>query len=225
MDESHEAFISDNDSRETYETWEACLAEGVRTRKVEKEMPDLVQQLHEDSLTEGRDILKDADEDEKKKWLSKSGTDWSGAFGQDPKAYVDSNGKKAREPGADEPLHDPHHPSSDEYSDDNDESTSDSDLGVQDAKSAGNTQSMDGGSRNGASLETSRTNGSSNYGDPNKANKRTEQRKQRGMMQWKPARNAKFAADQSKLGLRKLKSRLTGGLDGRQPGVETETGA
>lgn len=60
--------------------------------------------------------------------------------------------------------------------------------------------------------------------DTNKQNRRTEERKQRGLMQWKPARNMKFAKDEGKLGIRKLKNRLTGGLDGRQPGVETETG-
>lgn len=42
-------------------------------------------------------------------------------------------------------------------------------------------------------------------------------------MQWKPARNAKFAIDEGKIGLKKLKSKVTGGLDGRQPGVETGT--
>lgn len=42
-------------------------------------------------------------------------------------------------------------------------------------------------------------------------------------MQWKPARNAKFAMDEGKIGLKKLKSKVTGGLDGRQPGVETGT--
>ncbi|KAK5276953.1 hypothetical protein LTR16_010464, partial [Cryomyces antarcticus] len=31
IDESHEHFVTDNDTRETFETWEACLAEGVRT--------------------------------------------------------------------------------------------------------------------------------------------------------------------------------------------------
>jgi hypothetical protein len=55
----------------------------------------------------------------------------------------------------------------------------------------------------------------------NKQNKRTEERKQRGMMQWKPARNAKFAKDQAKIGIAKLKKKVTGDLDGRQPGVET----
>ena len=224
-DESHEAFITDNDSRETYETWEACLAEGVRQRKVEKELPHHVQQLHEESLMEGRDVLKSADEEEEKKWLSKEGTDWSGAFGQDPKAFLDFHGRM-REPGVDKPLHDPDDPSSDD--DDEDDSTQSSDdLGIQDAYSVGAASEMNGDAGGvgqakdvNGSLEKSNTNKSSTA-SVNKQNKRTEQRKQRGLMQWKPARNAKFAKDQGKLGLRKLKNKITGGLDGRQPGVET----
>lgn len=230
-DESHEAFITDNDSRETYETWEACLAEGVRQRKVEKELPHRVQQLHEESLMEGRDVLKSADEEEKKKWLSKEGTDWSGAFGQDPKAFLDFHGCMKRELGVDKSLHDPDDPSSDDDDDDEDDSTQSSDdLGIQDANSVGAASEMNGDTGGAeqaknvnGSLEKSNTNKSSTA-SVNKQNKRTEQRKQRGLMQWKPARNAKFAKDQGKLGLRKLKNKITGGLDGRQPGVETETG-
>lgn len=217
MDESHEAFISDNDTRETYETWEACLAEGVRQRMVEKELPDVVQQLHDQSLTEGRDILKEADEGEKKQWLDKSGTNWSGAFGHDPAAYMDNKGKKKREPGAEEPLRDAYHPEQNgdvDGEDDSDDSSDD--LGIQDAD---NRSGGDGRK----SVDTSKTGASSMYsnGDVNRQNKRTEERKQRGMMQWKPARNLKFAKDEGKIGLRKLKSRITGGLEGRQPGVET----
>lgn len=280
MDESHEHFVVDNASRETYETWEACLTEGVRTRKVEKELPERVQQLHNESLTEGRDILKNADPKEKQRWLAKDGADWSGAFGQDPKAYMDTKGKKRREPGKDEPLHDPYHPSDDEDHDDyDDDSYSSSDLGIEDADTAGNAANMSGGVGGGnqarkgntndnnqgmsqgqgpnennqvgpnghiedrstdlspdspsaprMSQSTARTDttGYSSMGtstqsskEANKQNKRTEERKQRGMMQWKPARNAKFAKDQAKIGLAKLKKKVTGDLDGRQPGVET----
>lgn len=258
MDETHESFIVDNDSRETYETWEACVAEGVRQHLVEKELPERVQTLHDQSLTEGRDVLKQADADEKQKWLSKQGTDWSGAFGEDPKAYMDTKGRKRREPGVDEPLHDPHNPSSDEDHDDSSDSD-DEDIGVMDADNAEMSQGKqayfdgDGGEygHNGAngnaalgnnrkSHDTSRTNyttdtmattdtNASLYSttskDTNKQNKRTEERKQRGIMQWKPARNAKFAKDEAKIGLRKLKNKMTGGLEGRQPGVETETGS
>lgn len=55
---------------------------------------DILQQLHEESLTEGRDILKTENEAEKKKWLTKTGTDWSGAFGENPEKYIDPKAKK-----------------------------------------------------------------------------------------------------------------------------------
>lgn len=224
MDESHRDFIADNASRETYETWEACLAEGVRDRQVEKELPESIQHMHEESLMEGRDMLKAADEEEKQKWLGKDGTDWSGAFSHDPKAYM-QDGKKKREPGRDAPLHDPYNPSSDSdalESGDDDES-SDSDLGIQDADNM--SDSMKRKSGGGYAQVDRDTNGLSGNDrrSINDQNKRTEQRKQRGIMQWKPARNLKFASDESKIGLRKLKQKLTGGLEGRQPGVETET--
>lgn len=254
MDESHQAFVSDNDSRETYETWEACLSEGVRTRKVEKELPERIQQLHEESLTAGRDILKNADEDEKKKWLTRDGQDWSGAFGENPKAYMNTKGQKRREPGVEEPLHDRYHPSDNEEHDDSDDSSnSSSDLGVEDASNVGNAAAMSGGPGGGdqskndpnggikhqptdlspesdprASQSTARTDttattsgSASSNKDINKQNKRAEERKHRGLMQWKPARNAKFAKSQATIGISKLKKKVTGGLDGRQPGVET----
>ncbi|QDS73779.1 hypothetical protein FKW77_005419 [Venturia effusa] len=220
-DDSHKAFITDNDSRETYETWEACVAEGVRGHKVDKEVPDVLQQLHEESLTEGRDILKTENEAEKKKWLTKTGTDWSGAFGENPKNLVDSKAK-----------HDPDNPSSDDDSDDDTSDSSDVDLGIQDAETTNNVGLMFGSNdtRGNASLDgatastigTTTSSGSISKTD-SRQNKRTEQRKHRGLMQWKPARNAKFAIDEGKIGLKKLKSKVTGGLDGRQPGVETET--
>jgi len=252
MDESHSAFITDNHTRETYETWEACLTEGVRTRKVEKELPERVKQLHEESLTTGRDILKNAGEEEKKKWLTKDGQDWSGAFGEDPKAYMNVKNQKRREPGVEEPLHDRFHPSDNEEHDDSsdDGSNSSSDLGVEDADNVGNAAAMSGGPGGGQQskikhqptdlspesaprtsqatdrTDTTATSGSSSSSkDVNKQNKRAEERKHRGLMQWKPARNAKFAKDEGRIGLSKLKKKITGGLDGRQPGVETETGS
>jgi hypothetical protein len=255
-DETHATFITDNDTRETYETWEACVTEGVRNHKVEKEIPDRVQELHDQSLTKGRDILKNASEEEKRKWLAKDGQDWSGAFGENPKAYMNTKRQKRREPGAEEPLHDRHHPSDNEDNDDSDDdyddSNSSSDLGVQDADTVGNAQAMSGGPGGGdqskgngelksqktdlsptadhharQSMSTVRTSNTAETDDTssssgvNKQNKRAEERRHRGLMQWKPARNAKFAKDEAKIGLAKLKKKVTGGLDGRQPGVET----
>ena len=63
--------------------------------------------------------MKGASEEEKQRWLSKQGTDWSGAFGDDPARYMDARGKKRREPGVEPQLedgegteHDPDNPSS-----------------------------------------------------------------------------------------------------------------
>jgi hypothetical protein len=230
MDESHREFVVDNDSRETFETWEACLAEGVRERVVEPDVPERVQTLHEKSLTEGRDVLQQASPEEKKRWLTKTGTDWSGAFGEDPKAYLDRTGRKIAEPGKDEPPHNPVNPSDDEdnESDDDDDeedsSLSSSDLGIKDASSDTGKPSTDT-TRTGSINSTvgSTTDGSDDR-EHNKANKRTERRKQRGLMQWKPARNVAFAKDEAKFGLKKLQKKFTGGLSGREPKVETETG-
>jgi hypothetical protein len=249
MDESHRDFVVDNDTRETFETWECCLTEGVRERVVEAELPDSIQEMHEASLTQGRDILQQqVSERERKKWKAKSGEDWSGAFGHDPRAYTNKNWEKIAEPGKDAPPHDPYHPSSDEDNDDPSyDSDSSSDLGITDASNAPEggfdrqrKQSV-GGAR--ASGETSRTQMTTdtNYTTmtedsvqpvtrkdsrwEKKAGKRAEDRKHRGLSQWTPARNVKFAKDETKIGLKKLKSKFTGGLSGREPGVETEAGA
>lgn len=234
MDESHEAYISDNDSRETFETWEACLAEGVRTQQVEKELPERVATLHEESLTQGRDVLKDATPEEKQQWLNKQGTDWSGAFGDDPARYMDSKGRKRREPGAEPPLEDG------ETADEDDEDDDEDDLGIQDGRTSMNGRQSVDTQRTRGTMESGWTAGTAsedadnlargsgdtgqNQKEVNKQNKKTEERKQRGIMQWKPARNLKFAKDESIIGVRKLKHKIMGGLDGRQPGVETETG-
>ncbi|KZF19948.1 hypothetical protein L228DRAFT_250366 [Xylona heveae TC161] len=220
-DESHEAFVVDNNSRETYETYEACLAEGVRQRQVQPEVPENVRERHEASLTQGRDILMQAQPDERQKWLTRSGEDWSGAFGEDPKAYVDSSGKKRAEPGVEKPVHDPFNPSSDDddIDEDDDSSSENEDLGINDAEQGGEfvgeKQKADGSADGSANMP----NGS---GANNSQNRKTERRKHRGVMQWRPARNALFAKDELKFGIRKVKQKFA--MEGREPGVETETG-
>ncbi|KAK3670336.1 hypothetical protein LTR78_009790 [Recurvomyces mirabilis] len=244
MDESHEHFIVDNDSRETYETWEACLAEGVRTRQVEKELPERVSELHDQSLTQGRDVLKAASEEDKQRWLSKQGTDWSGAFGDDPANYVESHGKRRHASRAEGPLVegetevDTGNDTYDEDDDDNDsflagDAGTNGTPGRKSMHSVRTTGTMESGMTTGTTdtantAGTSGTQGSTlddmSPKQVNRQNKKTEERKQRGMMQWKPARNLKFAKDEGIIGLRRLKGKITGGLEGRQPGVETETG-
>lgn len=261
MDESHRDFIVDNDTRETFETWECCLTEGVRDRVVEVEVPENIQELHEASLAEGRDILnKELSGRDKRIWRSKSGEDWSGAFGHDPRAYTNKHHEKIAEPGRDDPPHDPYAPSDNEENEgmvdddeEDDDSDDSSDLGITDASNAPdggfkkNVQERVEGEAEGngqprQSVDTMATNDtayttmteqSANSVQPvtqkdskweAKAGKRAEERKHRGLSQWKPARNVKFAKDEAKIGMNKLKQKLgMGSLSGREPGVETET--
>lgn len=157
MDESHGQFVIDNDTRETFETWEACVSEGVRpAHGIALEVPEETRALHEKSLVEGRDVLRQ---------------------GQQP-------------PTPPTPL----------------------------ANGSARSSSS-------SSEETLSTMTSSPEKTGNKANKRTEHRKQRGMMQWKPARNAAFAKHEAQFALGKVKAKLgMSGLSGREPDVETETG-
>jgi hypothetical protein len=227
IDESHEKFVVDNDSRETFETWEACMSQGVRSRSVHVEVPEEVQQKHEQSLIDGRDVLKQASPSERRRWIDYGGNDWSGAFGQDPRAYTDEVGRKVAEPGLDEPRHDPYtppplkdqpasHPTVGEHDETSDsEEDEDSSLSTGPSTVSGTGKSGADASSSQASVSTSQV---------NKANKRSEQRQQRGLMQWRPARNAAFAKDEAKFALRKMKKKLgAGDLTGREPDVETET--
>ncbi|OOQ90074.1 C2 domain protein [Penicillium brasilianum] len=237
IDESHEQFVTDNDSRETFETWEACMSQGVRSRSVSVEVPAETQQKHEQSLIDGRDVLKQADPSERRRWIDRDGHDWSGAFGHDPRAYTDADGRKIAEPGQDEPRHDPVTPpplrgqpsphsgaqngAHVTNADDNDEEGSDSDDSETESSSSWTPSTVSPTAEAGSSQASTSHLSQSQI---NKVNKRSEQRQQRGMMQWKPARNAVFAKDEAKFALRKMKKKIgMGDLTGREPDVETET--
>jgi len=230
-DQDHAKFVTDDDSRETQETWEACHAEGVRTTKVTKELPPPVQKLHEESLTQGRDVLATAPENDRKKWLSKDGTDWSGAFGEDPAKYADFKGarkgndpnrssiadKKGRKEGrVNENMAAVENDDDDD--DDDDASDSDeSDLGVIDANNAPEKTNGAGVGSNDSTDFDRNVNAKSSA---NRQDKKDLHRKQRGLMQWKPIRNLAFAKDEAKFAVRRTLKK--GSLSGRQPDVETE---
>jgi hypothetical protein len=217
-DTEHIRFASDNDLRETIEVWEACYAEGVRQTEVLTEVPPLIQKLHDESLTDGRDILAQADAKEKEKWLAKDGTDWTGAFGKDPAdlaAMKDKAGNRTSE-------------EDDSFEQDEDDSD-DPDLGLNDA----NHGEEDGGDRSrasqdtdGQSLATQGAESSRKSGGPMgaykdyKSRSRDLHRKHRGLMQWRPMRNAMFAKNEALFAMRKV--RTLGALDGRKSDVETE---
>lgn len=214
-DLDHLRFVSDNNSRETIETWEACFAEGVRQEEVSNELPPAIQKAHDESMTQGRDVLVTASADEKEKWLAKDGTDWSGAFGKDPVELMSG------QPGSDE--------SEENYASDSD--LENADLGVQDATTAGDAHDEDihrprtassgaGSSDSGVSVHSKNSkNPIAQYKDY-MSRSRDLHRQHRGLMQWRPMRNVQFAKDEAKFAVRRLTK--VGSLSGRQPDVETE---
>ncbi|KAM5348642.1 hypothetical protein ACJ41O_008466 [Fusarium nematophilum] len=216
-DSDHIKFVSSNDTRETIETWEACYAEGVRQEEVHAEVPPVIQKLHDESLTHGRDVLAQADEKQKEKWMAKDGTDWSGAFGEDPSALM------AKRDG---PTQD-----SEEYDDFDQDDDSDPDLGIQDADTEPTEPSDDGRPSVDTNATSATSNSQASKASTNSLNPikkiksyRTESRdlhrRHRGLMQWRPLRNVQFAKDEAKFTMRKVKN--LGALDGRKPDVETE---
>ncbi|KAL1881123.1 hypothetical protein VTK73DRAFT_4800 [Phialemonium thermophilum] len=232
-DRDHLKFVSDNESRETIETWEACFAEGVRGEDVKAEVPPAVQKLHDESLTQGRDVLARASEEDKRKWLARDGTDWSGAFGTEPEELLkDHRGTTDEEDENDE-----------DNSDDEDDmdEASGSNLGVRDAKS----QDADANQTNGQDARESSMSAATSSIDPGatrtssgesgsskssngpiqalkdyKGRSRDLHRQHRGLMQWKPVRNLQFAKDEALFAARRVKK--MGSLSGRKPDVETE---
>ncbi|KKK20066.1 hypothetical protein ARAM_003607 [Aspergillus rambellii] len=239
IDEWHEQFVVDNNSRETFETWEACIAEGVRPKRIAVEVPEATEQMHQKSLVQGRDILKLAHPKERRRWIDKEGHDWSGAFGEDPLAYVESappppptttttneashnnninNNSEANTPTS---TSTPTYPHEQRSLNQNQNQNQNQDQASYEYRS----RYADSGI-SGLSTRTEASQAGSSSTPPSKrAARRSEQRHQRGIMQWKPARNAVFARDEAKYALRKMKHKLgAGALAGREPDIETELG-
>lgn len=230
-DSDHIRFVSDNDSRETIEAWEACFAEGVREKEVKTEVPPLTQELHDNSLTQGRDVLAQANEEERKRWLAKDGTDWSQAFGEDPTQAM--AGSKSIDGNGNEQYDDNDSDSDDETSGSSRPVTGVSAAGMSDlqhttAAGASSVNAVDGRvslettttAATGASDTSKQSHGPISALKEYRENSRDLHRKQRGLMQWRPMRNLQFAKDEAKFLARKVKN-ITA-LDGRKPDVETE---
>ncbi|KAK3344000.1 hypothetical protein B0T25DRAFT_314295 [Lasiosphaeria hispida] len=236
-DRDHLKFVSDNDSRETIESWEACFGEGVRAEHVTQDVPPLVQKLHEQSLTSGRDVLAQAPDEDKEKWLAKDGTDWSTAFGRDPKDMLSEH-----RANSDESMDRSGYDDSGEM-EESDTEDSNPDLGVTDATTENSDENIHGanghangsasGSANGsagrpsvdAGSQVSAATKSSSSKNPIKQYKeyrsrsRDLHRQHRGLMQ-RPIRNVQFAKDEALFAARRLTK--VGSLNGRTPDVETE---
>ncbi|KAK6543529.1 hypothetical protein TWF694_000275 [Orbilia ellipsospora] len=222
LDESHRSYMDSNDDRETFDAFEACLAEGSRRRIVKRETGATIKKLIATGATE------DVPDDEESEVVDAGdGTlappptrpqmrghepsqterptgeniimneeDWKAEV----MSVVDSQDEfsedeNVRRIAGDDPddVDERHDLSSDD--DDDSGNKSEEERGVDpDAKRARKERKM--------------------------SEKRQKFRKHRGIMQWRPARNMIFLKDELKVGAQKIKGKF--GMKGRQPGLETE---
>jgi len=197
LDEDHANFLSDNDHRETLETYEACVHEGLREGIVKREVGPAVETLAAEAYGEAPDVDSDSDIEDPANPTSKStGTrttrdtdgdqsnvqasktngaeDWNNAFGNDPSCLVYPKGRRY-----------------------------------------GNVAESD---EDDDSSEPERNSGIIGKIKEYKENEKDLHRKHRGAMQWKPIRTMKAVKDQMKVGAVKAKTRFS--MTGREPDVE-----
>lgn len=207
LDEDHAKFMLDNDHRETLETYEACVAAGLRGGIVKREVGTAVEKLATEAYGEAPDVDSDSDIDNPATARSsgvrsqgapgidtdasrgssealrdpntKNNEDWSTAFGEYPAALLRQKEGAKRNRNQVRPNDD---------DDDDDSSDSGADSGLV-----------------------------ANVND-NKNNEKDLHRKHRGAMQWKPVRTLKTVKDQVKVGVVKAKTRFS--MTGREPDVE-----
>lgn len=224
MDEGHEKFSTDNDGRETFETWAACHGEGIRSSIVHKETNPILDELHDRSIAQMRSDLASFDKgpkdaDEVKTLTDRYGRDWTGIF-EAGQLELDPNNNPSG-----------HHYSpstsnrsnfySDADSDSGTDSDSDSDPDSSHVSSDSSyhhvtTTSPPEDAKAGNSGSMNPIKSIKNY----RENQRATHRKHRGLMQWKPMRSIAFVKDEVKFARRKLKAKTK--LTGREPDIETE---
>ncbi|KAI5820434.1 hypothetical protein BZA77DRAFT_273967 [Pyronema omphalodes] len=242
MDRDHARFATDNDSRETYETWEACRGEGIRGDTVYTETNAVVDELHKKSVREMRqDLVKTdkgmLDEEDEKKFTDKYGMNWREVF---EAAHVELGGEEEEEAIRRRKLGpvDPPVERYDDYgydTDESDTSTSPSDDESDDSyhhitSSQYVEHGQDGNEVQQITPRTNNVDSVTNTQDKSsgpiaalknyRENQKSMHRKHRGLMQWKPMRSLAFAKDEAKFGARKLRDKVR--LHGREPDVETE---
>ncbi|KAF3937899.1 Tricalbin-1 [Dactylella cylindrospora] len=215
LDESHRSYMDSNDDRETFDAFEACLAEGSRKRIVKRETGATIKKLIAAGATE--DIPSDEESE-----------------------IIDENGEKKVVPRPKLRGHEPSQTerpsgdiiineedwknevmsvvdSQDEFEDDenirriagddDDDISERHDLDSDDDEEESEDEKGDTDARRAARERKA-------------AERRQKFRKHRGIMQWRPARNVIFFADELKIGAQKIRGKF--GLKGRQPTLETE---
>ena len=207
MDETHRAYVRTNDDRETMDAFEASLAEGNRSSLVKRETSATVRQLVSDgSVGNGSNSSSaESDEDDEDEVVHKPRGINIGLQSQTERRELvpdEEDQRKAAEMEA-------------EIQGVVDEDQIGSDLDEIAGADPDDTQALE---------DSEAANDPRSKKQQDKEMKRQEKRhlyrKQRGLMNIKPIRNAMFLKDEIKVGVNLLTSKLA--LKGRTPDVETE---
>ncbi|KAJ6263025.1 Tricalbin-1 [Drechslerella dactyloides] len=218
LDESHKVYMDSNDDRETFDAFEACLAEGSRRRIVKRETGATIKKLiatgatdqpHSDdeteNITESTDKL--ALPRPKLRGHEPSQTERP----TQENIIMNAEDLKAEVISVVD--------SQDEFSDDENIRR----IAGDDPRDVDERHDLDSDDDSANKSEDEKN------GDPDAKRARRERkaaerrqkfRKHRGIMQWKPARNMAFLKDELMVGAQKIKGKF--GMKGRQPGLETE---
>jgi len=208
LDEDHSKFLSDNDHRETLETFEACVAAGLRTGIVKREVGPAVEKLATDAYGSPPDVDSDSDSD---KFIALTGNNGPGKSQGGPGARTDA------ELEASESIRDPNVQEEDWSQAFGEDPYSL--LRRREGRDSGRNQARPDadGDQDDDSSESGET-GIVGKIKEYKSNQKDLHRKHRGAMQWKPVRTMKAIKDQVKVGVVKTKSRFS--MTGREPDVE-----
>jgi len=209
MDESHRTYIETDDDRETLDTFEACLAEGARSRIVKRETGATVKKL----VSEGATDISDSDYEEEIQQKAAKRRREAGLLKET------ENSRSMTQDGEDDAL----------------AKTWESELTgvVDDDEFSGDDETMEKAGDDNEEIEEMHDipsdSDDDDMNDPDAkrakrerelAEKRQQHRKLRGIMHLKPARNFKFFKDELKTSAKGLKNKFA--LKGRTPDVETE---
>ena len=218
LDEDHGKFLSDNDHRETLETYEACVTKGLRDGIVKRKVGPAVEMLATDAYGEAPDVDSDSDVEDPTTWTNQStGTDTTGA-----------NKKGGSNPGIDSDATDGDGEATRELNTtDNEDWTKAFGedpfllLREKDRRKSGGIQARQDTNDEYDDYNTSdESSGIMGKVRDYKRDKKDMHRKHHGAMQWKPVRTMKAMKDQVKVGVAKAKTRLS--MTGREPDVEAQ---
>lgn len=223
----HSRFAVTNDDRELFETWDACVAEGIRgvcgeDGRVYVGKP--VQRLHMESIAQMKDDIEQTEqgggisvmsEVEKQKLTDKYGVEWAGIVERAEKEFGLNNESNIKPESRRDSGYS--HGTTDNYeylmtSPETSSTESEEENEPLEEHPPGNLSS----SPSNRSASKNPLVALKRY----RSKQRNLKRNHQGLMQWKPIRSLTFAKDEVSFGVKKIKGKIK--LKGREPDVETE---